>query len=87
MKNKSPNRPRYWHCLIGPIPNNLIHPMGDGPPRFAAQDAVWKMINGKMNFDTSSGWIEEEDARAYQKTGEELISAWNKRMIKEYSRK
>ena len=61
---KSPKRPRYWYCLIGPIPDDRIHCMGDGPPRAAARNAVLEMT--RTGAPCSSGWLEEGEAKAHE---------------------
>ncbi len=60
MSNKKPDRPRYWYCLVGPVPDNKIHPFGDGPPRMAARKAVLESTG--LDPSCASGWIEEEEA-------------------------
>lgn len=61
----SPNRPRYWYCIIGPIPEKDVPEMGDGPPRSAAREAMHKMTRHWATC--SSGWLEESEAEAAQK--------------------
>ncbi|MFA6159395.1 MAG: hypothetical protein WC763_07255 [Candidatus Paceibacterota bacterium] len=59
------HRPRFWYCIIGPIPDGDVPEMGDGPPRSAAREAVHKMTG---HWSTcSSGWLEQSEAEAAQK--------------------
>lgn len=51
-------RPRYWHCLIGPVPDDAIPSCGDGPPRMVARQSVLDITG--HDPCCSSGWIEQD---------------------------
>lgn len=76
MSNKDPKRPRYWYCIIGPVPDDDISSFGDGPPRAAARDAIRRSTGHDPTC--SSGWIEEADAEAMQRANLESTKAWLK---------
>ncbi len=62
-----PDRPRYWFCVIGPVPASDIHPFGDGPPRAAVREAIHKSTGHWA--DCGSGWVEESEAEAMRAAG------------------
>lgn len=62
MNPPNPKRPRYWYCILGPIPNDKVDPMGDGPPRAAVRGAALRMTG--VDAQCSSSWVEEGDVDA-----------------------
>ena len=66
---------KYWTCIIGPVPEEDIHPWGDGPPRSAVKDAIHRSTGHQPTC--ASGWRSKEEVEAMQKASSEV---WQKRM-------
>lgn len=59
-QEKAADRPRYWVCIIGPVPDNRIKSNGgDSPPRMAARQAI--LDSTGCDPLCNSGWCEEEE--------------------------
>ena len=58
-----PKGPRYWICVIGPVPADKLPWGADGPPRAAAQKAVSDMA-GRWPDNCWSGWASPAQAEA-----------------------
>jgi hypothetical protein len=58
--------PRYWFCVIGPIPDDKLPSGADLPPRLAARQAVESMTGCETHRCTASGWIMKEEADMIQ---------------------
>lgn len=52
-------KPRYWVCIIGPVPDDKLPDGADGPPRHAARHASWKMTG--VDSECNSGWCDEDE--------------------------
>ena len=55
-----PQRPRYWYCLIGPVPDDQLPNGADFRPRMAAREEV-ERLSGNKTFVTASGWLEQNE--------------------------
>jgi len=53
------DRPRYWVCIAGPVPQSHLPKGAYGPPRQAAKKAIKKM-SGKVP-NCWSGWIDQNE--------------------------
>jgi hypothetical protein len=51
---------KYWHCMVGPIDDNLLPPGADSPPRRAAMEAINEMV-GNAAVQCWSGWCSENE--------------------------
>ena len=65
-----PKRPRYWMCIIGPVPDDQLPFGADYAPRIAARNAVFKATG--IDPDCLSGWIEEAELERIQKAEYDL---------------
>lgn len=49
---------KYWVCMIGPVEEKDLPDGADFPPRWAAKQAVCKMLE-EDNTTCWSGWMDE----------------------------
>jgi len=61
------SKPRYWFCIIGPVPEKDIPFGGDFAPRQAAKIAIANSTG--HNPICASGWCDEGEANAMHDAG------------------
>ncbi len=59
------NRPRYWVCIFGPVPDSKVPPGADSLPRLAARHTARHMTG--CDAPCASAWVEEKTAAAMRK--------------------
>lgn len=60
--------PRYWFCVVGPIPDDKLPYGADLPPRLAARQAIETLTGCETHRCTVSGWVYEDEAEAMRKS-------------------
>lgn len=81
-KKKQPklSNPRYWFCVIGPVPEKDIPFGGDFPPRQAAKIAIANSTG--HNPMCASGWCSEDEAKAMMDAEHKTYEKLEKKRLK-----
>lgn len=56
--------PKYWFCVVGPLPDSAIPWGADFPPRNAVRSAIEAMTGLSTVACTTSAWVNEDEALA-----------------------
>ncbi len=66
MSDTMKDKPRYWFCMIGPVPDESLPLGADFSPRLAAREKVFSMTG--IDSPCTSGWIDEDEYKAHLET-------------------